>query len=146
MFRITSVSRCRLRPIALSLLILHLGGCTTWRPAPLEPRRQIDEERPPIVRVVRQSGRPLVIRNPRVARDSIATVSGPCRRQPGLELEPRYLCPTEGVVPLSDVSALELREPDHVGTLLLVVPLVSLLVLAGVMYDAWGDGFFTDPS
>ena len=35
----------RYRPVALTLLVLHLGPCATWRPTTNSPQQMILEER-----------------------------------------------------------------------------------------------------
>ena len=46
----------RCRPLALSLLVVHLGACATWQPSTVSPRQLIEEERPPSIRVIRHDG------------------------------------------------------------------------------------------
>jgi len=31
------------RPVAALMLVLHLGGCTSWRPVAVSPRQFIEE-------------------------------------------------------------------------------------------------------
>jgi len=122
----------RARPLAFLLSVLCATGCATWQPASEGPRQLIERGVHPRVRVVRSDAAPVVVRNPRIVNDSIATVSGPCRRLPGLE--PRYSCPTEGVVALSDVTGIEVVRPSKGRMALLALPVVLFFAFRDAEY------------
>ena len=42
----TALRLGRYRPVALLMLVLHLGSCTTWRPIAVSPQQFIEEEQP----------------------------------------------------------------------------------------------------
>jgi hypothetical protein len=127
----------RARMMAPLLLGLHLGGCMTWQPSPIAPRRLIEEERPSRVRVIRPNTPPLVIRNPRIENDSIAVVSGQCRRLPGRNV--RYTCPTRSLVALDELFLLEVPRPSGARTLLVIAPILLLVTLAFVYYSSCSE-------
>ena len=122
------------RAIAVVLLTLHLAACTSWQPTAVSPRRLIEEERPQSVRVTRFDGTNLVARNPVIRNDSIAVVSGECRRLPGLE--PRYSCPTSPLVALDDVRGIAVRARSS-----WVNPAFGLGMLFGVGLLVMAAGF-----
>ena len=96
----------RYRPMALVLLVLHLGACTTWRPATVSPQQLIREEQPSSVRITLTSGETITVIDPIVRNDSI------------------------GGIPLSDVSTVEVRRPDPLGTFGLFALLTTLAIVA----------------
>ena len=130
----------RYRPVAIVLLVLHLGACTTWRPSPVGPRQLIEEERASPIRFTRPDGTSVVVRNPRIRNDSIAVVSGVCRRLPGISGPRRYRCPTTALLALDDVRVLEVQRPARGRTLLLISPLLVTLVFAAAWSAACSSG------
>ena len=129
----------RYRPVAIVLLVLHLSACTTWRPSPIEPRQLIEVERANPIRLTRPDGTSVVVRNPRIKNDSIAFVSGVCRRLPGRGAA-RYVCPTTSLISLDDVSVVEVRQAASGNN-----PTIALVLLAGLVlivlksgFDSWG--------
>ena len=131
------MSTRELRPMALTLLVLHVSGCMTWQPSPLSPRRLIQEEEPHKVRVTLPDSTPLVVRNPLIEDDSIAVVSGQCRRLPGRTV--RYSCPTRALVALDDVAAIEVERRARGRTLLLFAPLLIFGTLAVAYYASCSE-------
>ncbi len=129
----------RYRPVAIVLLVLHLGACTTLEPTPISPRQLIEEKRPQSVRVTGIDGTYFQVRNPRIANDSIAVVSGVCRRLPGISGPRRYRCPTTALIALDDVRVLEVRRRARGRTLLLISPLLYIVVLVAI-YSAGCSG------
>ena len=61
----------RHRPVALLLLVLHLGACTSWRPIPVSPREYIETEEPANIRITTSDGETAVVPRPTIANDSI---------------------------------------------------------------------------
>lgn len=59
------------RPLALLLLVLHLGACSSWRPTTVPPRQFIEEERPSRVRITTLDGNQVVLEVPTIVNDSI---------------------------------------------------------------------------
>ena len=98
------------RWIAVLMLLLHLGACTTWRPVTLSPRQFIEEEQPDRIRVWRQGERATEVRGPRIDGD-ILTSTVPTEPPVGIAL--------------TDVTLMEVRGFNY--------PLLLLAVLgAGV--------------
>jgi hypothetical protein len=58
------------RPVALLLLVLHVGACSSWRPLPVSPREYIETE-PTSVRITTLDGTRVVLPEPAIANDSI---------------------------------------------------------------------------
>src|SRR5437899_10921054 len=56
------------RPIAFTLLLWYLAGCTSWRVQDLTPQQVIDQRHPASVRVTRRDGSQLVLDHPRIAK------------------------------------------------------------------------------
>ena len=132
----------RYRPVAIVLLVLHLDACITWRPSPVEPRQLIEEERANPIRLTLPDGTSVVVRHPRIKNDSIAFVSGVCRRLPGRGAA-RYVCPTTSLISLDDVSVVEVRQAasgNNAGIALVLLTGFLLIVLAAG-FDDWGPIF-----
>ena len=64
------MSVSRYRPVAVLLLCLHLGACTTWQPLPTAPRDYIEAEAPYKIRVLDQHGTWLELNYPRMDGDT----------------------------------------------------------------------------
>ena len=60
----------RHRPVALLLLVLHLGACSAWRPIPISPREYIETE-PTDIRITTSDGETAVVPKATIANDSI---------------------------------------------------------------------------
>ncbi len=113
----------RYRPVALVLLVLHLGACTTWRPATVSPPQLIEEEEPGRVRITRTDGERVTIQDPEVRADSIIW-----RRRSGLF----GFGTTETGLPILDVQQIEIRRFSLVKTLITLIPVALIAVLVGV--------------
>ena len=61
----------RYRPLALLLLVLQLGACTSWRPITVSPQQLIEAEQPSSVRVTQPDGVQVVLKDPAIRNDSI---------------------------------------------------------------------------
>jgi hypothetical protein len=107
------------------LFAISLGSCETWRASTLGPRDLIDQQHPTSIRVARERGELLVVREPRIVRDSLAFVSGPCQRLPGRTAG--YRCPTTAVLAVDEVYVLQVPAADHKGTLLLLIPVAAFV-------------------
>ena len=95
------------RSSAALMLVLHLGGWTTWQPVPVSPRVLIEEEHPKEVRMTTQNGTISVVPFPSVVNDSLAMPVTDCPF-PVLDARNRPACPgTESLLPLSGISQLE---------------------------------------
>ncbi len=127
----------RYRPAAVMLLGLHLSACHTWEPVlSISPRRFIEEGLPPAVRVVLADGTE-VVRNPRVANDSIFSAVPGCQVS-SVRAGPSQACrvPRTEQLSLSDVRSLEIQR-THVGRSIAAIgiPLVAVtFLIAGL---AW---------
>lgn len=66
------MSVSRLRPVAVLLLALHLGACTTWQPVPVSPSEYIEAEAPYKIRFRDSYGAWLAVNYPRVVGDTIS--------------------------------------------------------------------------
>ena len=65
------------RPIAYTLLLWYLAGCTTWRVQNLTPQQVIDRWHPASVRVTTADSSEFVLNHPRIAGgDSLAGLRG----------------------------------------------------------------------
>ena len=126
----------RYRLVALLLLGFQISACASWQPSTVSPRQLIQEERPQAVRVTHIDGRSQVIRNPTIARDSVAVVSGECRRVQGTR--GRYQCPTTGLMALSDVREIEAQVPSRATALIFMGVVVTAMV--GYAFPTWGFG------
>jgi len=91
------MSALRCRPVALLMLVLFLGACTTWQPGVVSPRQLIEEGQPRVVRVTSPDSVRRVVRNPRIENEAIV-VDAECRSS----VSPLggYVCPAETVVAL----------------------------------------------
>jgi len=68
----------RQRPITLPMLILVLGGCSTWNPVAPSPREYIESARPSWVRVYYAEGQGQILKHPWVRGDSILEQGSLC--------------------------------------------------------------------
>lgn len=128
----------RHRLVALCLLGFQISACASWQPSTVGPSQLIQEERPQAVRVTHIDGRSQVIRNPTIARDSVAVFSGECRRVQGTR--GGYQCPTTGLVALSEVRAIEAQAPSRATALIFMG--VAVTVVAGyAIQSAWSASF-----
>ena len=111
----------RYRPVALLMLVLHLGACTTWGPVTVNPRQFIEEERPARIRVW-QDERATELRNPVIDGDTI-----------GSTIVPRTL----PRIALTDITSIEARRPSSVRTLALTLGVVGaiIVVVLGATYE-----------
>ena len=125
------MSELRCRPVALLLLLLHAGGCATWRPSEVGPRELIEQEQPRLIRVTGVDPVGRLVRNPRIEDDAIV-VDAECRRSPNPQ--GGYICPTEVVVALDDVTRIDVRRVA-VGR--------SVLVLLCIALAGWAFAFST---
>lgn len=67
---------CRVSLIAAAAMVL--GGCYSWEPAPLSPRRVVEFERPGVVRAHLASGETLLLLNPIIRGDSVVETGQHC--------------------------------------------------------------------
>ena len=109
----------RYRPVAVLMLVLHLGACTTWRPVTVSPRQFDEEEQPDRVRVW-QDERATELRNPVIEGDILTTT-----------------VPTEPPVgiALTDIASMEARGFALNRTILMVLIPAGLFVAAGLSYS-----------
>jgi hypothetical protein len=105
------------RPIALTLLLWYLAGCTSWRVQSLTPQQTIDRWHPASVRVTTADSAEFVLDQPEIAgTDSLA----------GLE----HGAPTS--VALSDVTQVAIRKFSAGKTVGLVAGLSVVGLAIGV--------------
>lgn len=117
------MSAFRCCPVALFLLVVFLAGCYSWRPSTISPPELIADEQPSQVRVSRTDGTRLAIRRPLIRNDSIATRERVCSGRLGC-----YEV-TNGVLPLDQIEALEVRRFSAGRTAVLVVtPFIAAYV------------------
>ncbi len=127
------------RDVALLALALSLGGCVTWRPATVAPRELIEAEQPERIRVTRPDNSTLIVSDPTVVNDSVATVLEDCETSVA---GGRFDCRVVDVIPiiaLEDVRSLEVQRVAAGRTLglVLMVP-VAAVVFAYVYIIASG--------
>lgn len=65
------MSARRYRPMALLLLVLHLGACTSWQLTTVSPRQVVEAEQPSSVRITQPDGTQVVLKDPAIRNDSI---------------------------------------------------------------------------
>ena len=119
----------RYRPVAVLLLVLHLGACATWHPVTVGPRQFIEEEQPDRIRVW-QDERATVFRDPMIDRD---TIFGGVRPDGLYTTEPAKLA-------LTDISSIEASRPSSGRTIALVAGMAvvfSVLVVAAITFRDW---------
>ena len=68
------VPSARSRPIGVLLLILHLGACTSWRPATVSPRQVMEDDEPEVVRITLTDGERVTLLSPEVRGDTISGI------------------------------------------------------------------------
>ena len=118
------MSTSRYRPLALLLLVLHLGGCMTWRPIAVSPRQVIEEEQPSSVRVTQPDGILIVLHDPAIRNDSIVgTDEEGVVRQMGL-----------------DDGAIAVRRVSGVKSVLLGIAIAPVLFIAVFLAACSGGG------
>jgi len=100
------------------MLVLFLGSCTTWQPTTISPRQVIEEDQPRSVRVTGSDGVRRIVRNPRIEDEAIV-MDAECRRTPNPQ--GGYICPTETVVALDDVTRIDVRRVAVVRSALLLL-------------------------
>lgn len=136
-FRGAEMSSPKCRPVALVLLVVHLGGCYSWRPTTVAPPQVIEVEDPAQVRVTSVGCGRLVLSDPEIRGDSLAGLSevyaqvevAPRGGAFGGEVRTRTY--SRAAVALSDIQEIEVRKASVLKTAALALPLL-LLVSAGV--------------
>lgn len=123
--RVTTLRRLRARPLAWLTLLsaVLLPACYDWHVPELGPAPYIARERPEIVRVTLGGGTKLDVEGPEVIRGSIVGVLGPQGRG-------RMMIDSTVVLPLDEVSTVEVRELNRVRTAVAVVAVVGGLIAA----------------
>jgi len=119
----------RFNAFVTSVLLLHLGGCMTWKPVPVNPRLFIEDSRPQSVRVWSGPTEPIVISHPSVERGSIVVADGACRGI-GQGRYRRYVCPTRPIIAIDDVRRIEVRRMAPGRSLLILSPFLAVLAYA----------------
>ncbi len=101
--------------LAISFFV-HVSACTSWKAVPGAPAQVIADEKPSEVRVTRDYAEKVVLERPEVRADSVYGT-----------------LPATGdsaVVPLSEVTLLELRKTSTWKTIGLVYLVANAVVLA----------------
>ena len=122
------MSAFRFRAVALLMLVLHLGACTTWRPAAVAPRQLVEQEMPPSIRVRTLDGRQVVVRSPHIVRDTIFGVVKACRMS--FQSQSGSVCELleTPLAPLADVQGVEVGRISAGRTVAAVLGLTVLIV------------------
>ena len=107
------------RLVACILLPCWLLACSSWKTQQTSPQQVLGNEQPGKVRVTLTDGSREVLQDPSVSGDTLTGV-----RDDGEQVS----------IPLTSVSALELREGDAVKSVLLTVGILG--VVAGGVYLA----------
>jgi len=103
------------RPIACTLLLWYLAGCTSWRVQELTPQQVIDRWHPTSVRITTADSSEFVLDKPWIpVRDSLVGF--------------RNRVPSS--VAVSDITAVAIRQADTGSTIVLIAGLVAVLGLA----------------
>jgi len=128
--------RHRVPPIAVLLLGLLLGACTSWRPSTLSPRQLIVEERPVAIRITLADGERVVFDQPVVAADSVRS-GEQCERT--FTPEGRAQCRGVRAVALNDVQALDVQQPAALRTLV-AITLAGVALYYGLLIAVFSTG------
>jgi len=114
-------SRVR-RGLAVLLALIHLNGCSTWRPVAVHPAQLAGTDVASPLRITRQDGERVVLRNPVARADSIVG--------------------DQASVAITGIQLIEARRFSATRTLILIasVPLLFYGVLFGVCAAAQGNG------
>jgi len=123
-------------PAAVAVCVFQFSACTTWQPSTVSPREVIEQERPESIRVTGADGEHVQVWEPKIRNDSIAFVSGTCIRIPDRRV--RYTCPMTTVLPVDDVTLLEVQRPAHIRTLAALAPMVSFVSMAFAFAAGFG--------
>lgn len=105
------------RVVACILLPCWLLACSSWKTQETSPQQVLGNEQPEKVRVTLSDGSQKVLHSPAVSGDTLTGVTGG-----GEELS----------IPLTSVSALELREPDGNKTWGLMIGVVIGMLAAAI--------------
>ena len=130
------------RRFTVVLLLVLLTACHSWQPTTVSPQQLIEEEQPDRIRVTRPDSTTLVVTDPTVVNDSIATVLEECQTS---VYGGRSNCRVVEVIPLiavDDVASLEVRRVATGRTIRLVVLVPATaygLLLLGFAFT--GGGF-----
>jgi hypothetical protein len=116
------MSVSRFRPVAVLLLCMHLGGCTTWQPVQVSPREFIEAENPYKIRFRDYSGAWLHVTYPRVAGDTISGTTPERRPSDGKLVE------TPIRMAVTDVPRIEAKRINKPQTVAAVVVVTSVVV------------------
>ncbi len=115
------------RLIAGSLLLA--GGCSSWRVQPVSPAQLVAERHPSQVRVQRQDGTRVVLRQPAVRGDSLVS---------------QRAGDSTGVY-VRDISAAAVRRFDPVATVGLVAGIFAVAAIACAAACEFGPDFSFAP-
>jgi hypothetical protein len=117
--------------VAVVLLCMHLGGCTTWQPVQVTPREFIEAEHPYKIRFRDYSGAWLHVTYPRVAGDTISGTTPERRPSDGKLVEaPIRMAVTD----LPRIEAKRINKPQTVTAVVVVTSVVvgAILCATGV--------------
>ena len=117
--------------IALAL-VLSLSGCSSWHSANVTPAQLLDDDPPDRVRVTKPDGTTLVLEHPQLLGD---TLYGAAARNAGSRGD-------TVAVPLADLRKVEVRQPNGLKTIGLVLGLVT--VATGIYLAILLDNLPTD--
>ncbi len=92
------------RAPGILLLALHIRGCATWRPSPVEPRQLIEQEMPPSIRIRTLDGREVLARDPRIVRETSFGAEETCRAS---SFSPTGAFCESSVVPVASLAEVE---------------------------------------
>ena len=119
------------RLIACILLPSYLVACTTWKTQEASPQQVLAEEQPDKVQVTLTDGSQVEVFRPVVSGDTLIGLQD--WKSSGDSLR------TEVSIPLTDVSAIEVRETDTAWTILAVFGTVVVVaaIALGVAIEIW---------
>jgi hypothetical protein len=116
------MSASRFRSVAVLLLVLHLGGCTTWQPVQISPREFIETEHPYKIRFRDSHGDWVHVSYPRAVGDTISGTTIGIRPGDG----------SRGAIPIrmavADVPRIEAKQANAPQTITATVVLTSVLL------------------
>lgn len=125
------MTAARSRRAIVLFLVPWLTACSTWSAVQGPPGEFVARESPEQVRVVRNDGSVVPLREPEVRGDSLA---GSYQPRPSS-------APSDIAIPLEDVRELRTRRTDALRTALMVTGVAALVFLAAglVWWSEWKD-------
>ena len=108
---------------SLIVMVLYLGGCTSWQVQQVAPEQLVNTDRPEKVRVLTKQGQRLVFEQPFIRKDSLlGHVDG---------------YPTR--IALDEIAQVEKKQTDPAKNVMLGVGIVGLFAMAVAYHNAMSN-------